>query len=211
MDIFTRGGDNNQHSRRINNVVPGIILRYYDVGMNKHWKTLKREEVLDSPWYQVFRETVRLPSGKVLDDYFVRDSVKAVLIVPHTKDGAFIMTKQYKHGAQQVVLEFPAGKIDEGEDVMTAARRELREETGAEADTMTRGPTFFEDPTNSRCQIFVVFAEGVHYTQKQALDDNEDIEIITLSQNELEQALTDGELQIAASVAAGYMAIRRLS
>lgn len=192
-------------------IVQNIILRYYDVGMNKYWKTLKREEVLGSPWYQVFKETVQLPSGKVLDDYFVRDGVKAVLIVPHTKDGAFIMTKQYKHGAQQVVLEFPAGKIDEDEDVITAAQRELREETGAEADTMTLGPTFFEDPTNSRCRIFVVFAEGVHYTQEQALDENEDIEILTLSRNELEQALVNGELHVAASVAAAYMAIGRLS
>jgi len=175
--------------------------------MNKHWKTLKREEVLGSPWYRVFKETVQLPSGKVLDDYFVRDSAKAVLIVPRTTDGKFIMTKQYKHGALQVVFEFPAGKIDEGEDVLAAAKRELREETGAEAEKMSLGPIFFEDPTNSRGQISVVFAEGVNLKYEQALDDNEDIEIITLSNNELRKALTNGELRVAASVAAGYMAI----
>ena len=179
--------------------------------MNKHWKTLGSEEALGSPWYRVYKETVQLPSGKILDDYFVRDSIKAVLIVPRTSDGEFILAKQYKHGAQQIVLEFPAGKIDKGEDVIAAAQRELLEETGAEADTMTLGPTFFEDPTNSRCQIFVVFAEGVRRTQEQALDDNEDIEIVALSPKELEQALTNGGLQVAASVAAGYMAIGRQS
>lgn len=179
--------------------------------MSKSWKILGREEVLGSPWYQVFKETVKLPSGKILDDYFVRDNVKTVLVVPHTTNGEFIMTKQYKHGARKVVFEFPAGKIDEGEDVLAAAKRELREETGAEATTMTLGPTFFEDPTNSRGQIFVVFAEGVSRKYEQALDGNEDIEIVTLSGNELRQALDAGHLQVAASVAAGYMAMERQS
>lgn len=179
--------------------------------MNKHWKTIKREEVLGSPWYRVFKETVRLPSGKMLNDYFVRDNGRAVLIVPRTKDGDFIMTKQYKHGARQVVLEFPAGKVDAGEEVLAAARRELREETGSEADTMTLGPTYFEDPTNSRCQIFVVFAEGVSRKYEQALDANEDIEIMVLSHGELRKSLAGGGLQVAASAAAGYMAIGSMS
>lgn len=175
--------------------------------MNKKWKTLKREVALGSPWYQVFKETVELPSGKVLDDYYVRDGSQAVLIVAHTKDGKFIMTKQYKHGASEVVLEFPAGKIDAGESVLAAAERELREETGAVADEMTLGPTFFEDPTNSRSKISVVFAEGVDQKYEQELDANEDIEIITLTDDELREALAHGELQVAASAAAGYMAV----
>lgn len=176
--------------------------------MGKQWKILGREEVLDSHWYQVFKETVQLPSGRVLDDYYVRDNVKAVLIVPRTADGKFILTKQYKHGARKVVLEFPAGRIDPGEDVLTAAKRELREEVGAVADTMTLGPTFFENPTSSRGEIFVVFAEGVSRKYEQALDDNEDIEVVTLSANELSRSLDDGRLQVPASAAAGYMAVR---
>ncbi len=177
--------------------------------MSKQWKILAREEVLGSRWYQVFKETVKLPSGRVLDDYYVRDSVKAVLIVPRTTEGKFILTKQYKHGARKVVLEFPAGAIDLGEDVMTAAKRELREEVGAVAHTMTLGPTFFENPTSSRGEIFVVFAEGVSRQHEQALDDNEDIEIVTLSPNQLQRSLDDGCMQVPASAAAGYMVLRR--
>lgn len=177
--------------------------------MNKSWEILSRAEVLGSPWYQVFKETVQLPSGKILDDYFVRDNVKAVLVVPRTMDGNFILTKQYKHGARKVVLEFPAGKIDADEDVLVAAKRELREETGAEAATMTIGPTFFEDPTNSRGQIFVVFAEGVSRKYEQKLDESEEIEVMTLSSKDLRHALNEGRLQVAASAAAGYMALER--
>lgn len=176
--------------------------------MDKEWKILKREEVLGSRWYQVFKETVKLPSGKVLDDYYVRDSVKAVLIVPHTNDGKYILTKQYKHGARKEVLEFPAGGIDKGEDILAAAKRELREEVGGDAGDLTLGPTFFENPTSSRGEIYVVFAEGVIQKHEQELDDNEDIEIVTLSSEELQAALDNGQLQVPASAAAGYMAIR---
>jgi ADP-ribose diphosphatase len=177
--------------------------------MNKSWTILGREKALDSAWYQVFKETVRLPSGEVLDDYFVRENSSAVLIVPRTKDGEFILTRQYKHGAGQIVLEFPAGKIDQGEDVLAAARRELREETGGEADALTLGPTFFDDPTNSRGQTFVVFAEGVRLRYEQSLDSNEDINVVTLSRSALRRALDAGHLRVAASVAAGYIALER--
>lgn len=175
--------------------------------MNKNWKIIKREVALGSPWYKVFRETVQLPSGKVLDDYYVRDGSKAVLVVPYTNDKKFIMVKQYKHGAQRAVLEFPAGKIDAGEDVMAAAKRELREETGAEADKLELGPMFFEDPTNSRTRIFTAFAIGVKHIHQQDLDENEDIDVVYLSRDELQSALTEGHIQVAASVAAGYMAL----
>lgn len=179
--------------------------------MSKEWKILNREEVLGSRWYQVFKETVKLPSGKVLDDYYVRDSVKAVLIVPHNTDGKFILTRQYKHGARKEVLEFPAGGVEAGEDILAAAERELREEVGGEASTMTLGPTFYENPTSSRGEVYVVFAEGVTTKYDQSLDDNEDIDIVILSAEELLKALDDGQLQVPASAAAGYMAIRSKS
>ena len=175
--------------------------------MNKHWKTLGREVALGSKWYRVYKETVELPSGLVLNDFYVRDSASAVLIVAHTVDDKYIMTKQYKHGAQQVVLEFPAGKIDEGEEVLDAAKRELREETGSNAGTLTLGPTFFEDPTNSRGKVYVVFAEAVEHKHAQDLDETEAIDLIILSRDELLKALQDGQIQVGASAAAGYMAL----
>ena len=177
--------------------------------MTKIWEIISREEVLDSQWYRVFKESVRLPSGRVLDDYFVRDCINSVLIVPRLVDGNFLMTKQYKHGARKVVLEFPAGRIDDDEDVVSAAKRELREEAGADAIALEMGPVFFDDPTNSRGKTFIVFAEGVRQIYQQKLDENEDIQIVSITRQELQQSLLSGLLQVAASVAAGYMAVER--
>jgi len=135
--------------------------------------------------------------------------MNAVLIVPRTHEGKFLLVRQYKHGAQQSVIEFPAGKIDAGESALIAAKRELYEETGGTSSLFVEGPTFFEDPTNSRVKIAIVFADNVTIKHRQHLDDNEDIEVIQLTTDELRTMLMNNELSVAASVAAGWIALER--
>ena len=103
---------------------------HYNHTMNQEWNIISQKKLVDSQWYKLNIETVRLPSGKVLDDYYVREGMNAVLIVPRTHEGKVLLVRQYKHGAQQSVIEFPAGKIDAGESALIAAKRELYEETG---------------------------------------------------------------------------------
>ena len=177
--------------------------------MNQEWNVISQKKLVDSPWYKLNIETVRLPSGKVLDDYYVREGMNAVLIVPRTHEGKFLLVRQYKHGAQQSVIEFPAGKIDAGESALIAAKRELYEETGGTSSLFVEGPTFFEDPTNSRVKIAIVFADNVTINHGQHLDDNEDIEVIQLTTDELRTMLMNNELSVAASVAAGWIALER--
>ena len=182
---------------------------HYNNTMNQEWNVISQKKLVDSPWYKLNIETVRLPSGKVLDDYYVREGMNAVLIVPRTHEGKFLLVRQYKHGAQQSVIEFPAGKIDAGESALIAAKRELYEETGGTSSLFVEGPTFFEDPTNSRVKIAIVFADNVTIKHRQHLDDNEDIEVIQLTTDELRTMLMNNELSVAASVAAGWIALER--
>ena len=189
-------------------VVLGLRM-HYNSTMNRDWSIIDRKKLVDSPWYKLNIETVRLPSGKVLDDYYVREGMNAVLIVPRTHEGKFLLVRQYKHGAQQSVIEFPAGKIDAGESALIAAKRELYEETGGASSLFVEGPTFFEDPTNSRVKIAIVFADNVTIKHRQHLDDNEDIEVIQLTPDGLRTMLMNNELSVAASVAAGWIALER--
>lgn len=189
-------------------VVLGLRMHYNNT-MNQEWNVISQKKLVDSPWYKLNIETVRLPSGKVLDDYYVREGMNAVLIVPRTHEGKFLLVRQYKHGAQQSVIEFPAGKIDAGESALIAAKRELYEETGGTSSLFVEGPTFFEDPTNSRVKIAIVFADNVTIKHRQHLDDNEDIEVIQPTTDELRTMLMNNELSVAASVAAGWIALER--
>jgi ADP-ribose pyrophosphatase len=87
------------------------------------------EDVFRGQLLHVRRDTVRLPDGKTATrEYIVHPG--AVMIVPRLPDGRLLFERQYRYPLARVFIEFPAGKIDPGEDPLSTARRELREETG---------------------------------------------------------------------------------
>lgn len=93
---------------------------------------LSSEIVYSGSFLQVQRDTVSLPDGKTSTREFIRHP-GAVVIMPLFDDGTVLLERQYRHPVGQIVVEFPAGKIDAGEDVLTCAQRELQEETGYSA------------------------------------------------------------------------------
>lgn len=94
------------------------------------WKLLSSATALNEKWFPVRKDTVQLPSGKVVDDYFVWESPHIVSVIPVTTDGKLVLVQQYRHGVGQVLHQFPAGAVDKGEAAEEAAHRELLEETG---------------------------------------------------------------------------------
>ena len=94
------------------------------------WKTLGSTRVLNEKWLSVRRDVVQLPSGRIVDDYFVWDSPKVVMIVAVTPDGKFVMVRQYRYAIDKILTQFPAGGVDDNEEPAVAALRELEEETG---------------------------------------------------------------------------------
>src|SRR3954467_15427095 len=91
------------------------------------------ELVYDSHFLKVQRDTIELPDGKrTAREYVLHPG--AVVILPVLEDGTVLMERQYRYPLHQVFIEFPAGKIDAGEDPLVAARRELEEETGYTGD-----------------------------------------------------------------------------
>jgi len=80
----------------------------------------------------LLKDTVRLPNGRLATREVMRHP-GAVCIVPLTEEGDVIMVRQYRYPFAKVLLEAPAGKLDPGEAPEECARRELSEETGAEA------------------------------------------------------------------------------
>ena len=93
------------------------------------------EEIYNGIIVHLYRDTVRLPNGKLATREVMRHP-GAVCVVPLTENGEVLMVRQFRHPFSTVLLEAPAGKIDPGEMPEDCARRELSEETGAEADEL---------------------------------------------------------------------------
>ena len=90
------------------------------------------ETVYTGGFLRVERDRVRQPDGHVASREFIRHP-GAVVILPLYEDGTVLLERQFRYPANDIFIEFPAGKIDPGEDPLQCAQRELREETGLTA------------------------------------------------------------------------------
>jgi 8-oxo-dGTP pyrophosphatase MutT (NUDIX family) len=175
------------------------------------WQILKSSLVFDHKWYKLRRDEVRLPNGAYLDDYFVSVRAEVAIVFPVTSAGEVIMVRQYKHGAQEILLEFPGGVFNsDKEPAETAAMRELREETGYTSAQITRLSTVFDNPTKDTNRIHFFLAEGVEKVYDQHLDSTEDIVIEKVKLHEIPHKVQQGEICVAGSIAISFLALQHL-
>jgi 8-oxo-dGTP pyrophosphatase MutT (NUDIX family) len=150
------------------------------------WKTLESETAFPEPWMRIRKDKVQLPSGRVVDDYFVWDNPPIAHVAAMTPEGKIVMARQYRHAVGEILLVFPAGGIDPGEEPEAAARRELEEETGYTTDQpLVHIGSFatYETKLSGRHDVF--FAPGARQKGKRVKDDQEETEVLLLSLEEL--------------------------
>jgi ADP-ribose pyrophosphatase len=147
---------------------------------------------LSGGFLTVVRDRVRLPSGALATREYVRHP-GAVAIVPILDDGRLVMVRQYRHPLGRVLLEWPAGKLDAGESVLSCAVRELREETGYTASQWARAGVFHNACAYSDEGIEIWFARGLQ-AGSAALDDGEFVEVCLREAHEVQALLHAGEL-----------------
>lgn len=177
--------------------------------MIKPWRTVERRVLLDrKPWFTVGVEPVALPDGRVVDDFGFIDMLEFAIIVPVTPDGDTILIRSYKHGIRGVSLSLPAGGFHADEEPLAGAVRELREETGFEADRWEQLGRFIVDP-NYGCGIMHAFiAHGAQKVCEPDSGDLEDQQLLIMPLTEAVARLRGGEiLHLASAAALGLAAI----
>ena len=153
-------------------------------------KTLLREELLRGHFLHVVRDDVMLPSGAQATREFVIHP-GAVMIVPMLDDGRVVLERQYRHPVGRVMIEFPAGKLDPGEDRLACARRELREETGYTAREWAHAGQLHPVISYSTEFIDIWFARGLTAGERR-LDEEEFLDVFTATPQQLQAWCRDG-------------------
>lgn len=159
-------------------------------------KQLSSEKIYSGSVLHLFRDEVELPSGeKSHREYCLH--IGAVAILPLLDDGRVIMERQFRYAHGRVFLEIPAGKLDTpDENPLNAARRELIEETGAIAGSITLLGEIDTTPALMNEKIHLYIAEDISFGER-SLDYDEflDVELIPLA--ELYQMVMRGEIHDA--------------
>lgn len=157
------------------------------------------QEILRGNFLHAFRDTVRLPDGSFATREYVRHP-GAVCMIPLLDDGRLVLERQYRWPMQRVMVEFPAGKLDPGEDPLACGKRELLEETGYTAREWAHAGQLHPVISYSTEFIDMWFARGLEL-QESRLDDEEFLEVITATPQELIEWCRDGIVTDAKTLA----------
>lgn len=159
-------------------------------------QTLESSELLRGNFLHAFRDRVRLPDGREASREYVRHP-GAVVIVAELPDGRYVLERQWRYPLHRALIEFPAGKLDAGEDLLACAQRELQEETGYRASEWAYAGPMHPVIAYSTEVIHIFFARRLQAGQRQ-LDEGEFLDVFAASLQELltwscEGLLTDGK------------------
>jgi 8-oxo-dGTP pyrophosphatase MutT (NUDIX family) len=166
--------------------------------------------VLDHRWFHVRRDTVELPDGQVIDDYFVAVRNDFALVAAVTPADELVLARQWKQGIGAVTLELPGGIVDDDETPQAGAARELAEETGYVCDELRLvggGPL---DPSKETNSVHLFAGIGAEQRVEPELELTEEIEVVLMPVAGVRDAIRDGAIASPSSVAGIYLALDAL-
>jgi ADP-ribose pyrophosphatase len=170
----------------------------------RRWSRLSSKPVLQDRWLHVTADRCEIAPGKVIEPYYVLHERPWVHIYAVNSRAEILTVRQYRYAADAVCTELPGGVVDSGEDHLSAAMRELLEETGHVAEHWSYVGELFANPARQTNSVHIYLAEGVHLAGNQSLDETENITWAFQSTVSLEEAILRSEFSQALHVASLY-------
>lgn len=173
--------------------------------MVQKWQKLASDKLADYRIFSVWRDKRLSPRTGREHDFFVLDSNDWINVIPVTAQGKIVLIHQFRHGTGQVTIEIPGGIVDiEDGDPAVAARRELMEETGYEAEAVIHIGSVEPNPAflNNKCHTYL--ALNARWVQAPQFDGAEDIAVEEVDLADISEMTADGRIAHALVIAAFY-------
>lgn len=175
----------------------------------KKWTILSKKDISPHKWFPLELRTYQLPNGNIVEDFSVTTLQDVAMVVPITKDKKVVLVRQFKAGVDEVILEFPAGRLEgKSTDLVELAKEELEEEVGIKVEKsdlkyfgMVAG---FVSKGSEK--VYLYLATDVVFNAQQHLDVTEDIEIVTLTFAEMNEYIFAGKIWASQTIAAWELA-----
>ncbi|NLI96772.1 MAG: NUDIX hydrolase [Synergistaceae bacterium] len=168
--------------------------------MSAEWSVQDSRTVYEGRILNLRLDEVRLPSGRIA----LREIVEhrpAVAMLPVTGEGTILLVRQYRDAVRQQILEIPAGILNPDESPLEAARRELQEEIGFDAEQLEEWGKFYTSPGFSDEEVTLFFASGLVESRLDP-DEDEFIRIVPVRKEEIPTLLDSGRVRDAKTIAA---------
>ena len=166
---------------------------------------LYRETLYSGPIFDVAKVYVRLPNGRERG-YDLVEHGDSVTVVPVDTNGQVYFVTQHRVGADALLLELPAGVLEEGEDPLESARREIREEIGMDAREIISLGGFYLAPGYTDEYMTIFLARGL-FSSPLEPDDDEFLNLVTMSVETAYQKAIAGEIEDGKTLAALFLAM----
>jgi ADP-ribose pyrophosphatase len=172
------------------------------------WQLLDSRYVIQDRWMSLRADRCQLPSGVLVDPYYVQESPDWVQVVAFDAHDRILTTRQYRHAARLICTEIPCGTIEAGELPQDSMRRELLEETGCAVESLRLLATLHPNPTRDSNRMHAFMALGTRQVEGQQLDATEAIEYEFLTISQVLSLIDSGGFPQALHIASLYLALR---
>lgn len=168
------------------------------------WKRIESKEIADCRVFRVREDICRRERDSSEHTFFVVENPDWVNIIALTKNEEVVLIEQFRHGAEEIILEIPGGMLDKDETPETAARRELLEETGFEAEEFIYLGKSQPNPAIQNNTIYHFLAKDCEKTGETSFDEHESVTTKLVPYEDVKNLIKNGEITHALAVAGFY-------